>query len=844
MRRLTCRPLTRGVVLPKSRLTTVKTKIPILGALLALLVAAPVSPAGASGLTNYVNLFAGTRPGSGTFGGGHVFPGATVPFGMVQFSPDTSPEDGVGGYDYRDSHLKGFSLTHLSGAGCALYGDFPFLPTTEPIESSPAGSGPSLASQFQPSFSHAGESARPGYYSVQLNQPNGEEIDAELTATTRTGLGRFNFPSSLHSSILINAGGSAEADDLAGVQINSAGNEISGVASSGRFCDQRPRYKVYFAAVFNRPFNAYGTWQRSVLSPGSTAASDSQSPAVDPPTTAQAGAYATFDTTSNRTVLVRVGLSFVSAEDARANLAAEDPGLPFGTIAARAQRSWDAKLGEIRVSGGPANLLSTFYTALYHVFIAPRTFNDVNGEYPGMDGRIHNTHGHTQYADFSGWDIYRTEIQLLSMLEPERAKEMVDSLLVDARQSGCLPRWPYANGQSMTMVGDSADPIIASAAAFGASGFNSSDALAAMLKGATQPCHSSNGSYVERQGLSDYLALGYVPYDIDSHTSNSDSITGNPEALWGSASTTLEYTVDDFAIAQFAARVLHDRPVYREFMRRSATWRRLYDPATGLIEPRYASGAFPEPYDPSEGSGFVEGDAYQYTWMVPQDPAGLFHKMGGSAKAAERLDYFLRELNGTTQSEHALLGDEPTLQTPWLYDWAQRPFRTQETVRRALLSLYGTEPDGYPGNDDLGTMSAWYVFGALGLYPEVPGVGLLAIGSPLFSRASIAMPHHKLALITASAYEIRRPPQGKKHGKRPKPVKVALSPSSAPYIREAQLNGHADEQPWTTYCTLARGGRLSFQLGPRPNPGWGSTARDAPPSFNPQRRMPKNSCTP
>lgn len=827
-------------------MTIAKKKFSMLGAAAVLLLANLAPPAFASDLTSHVNLFAGTRPGLRTYGGGHNFPGATVPFGMVQFSPDTSPQDGAGGYDYRDDHLKGFSLTHLSGAGCPLYGDFPFLPTTEPIESSPVGTGSSLASQFQPEFSHAGESARPGYYSAHLKQPNGEEIDTELSATTRTGLGRFNFPSSPHSSILINAGGSGQPDDLAAVQINPAADEISGAASSGLFCGQRPRYKVYFAAVFSSPFQAYGTWQRNVLSPGSTAASDTQIPAADPVSTAQAGAYATFDTTSSHTVLARVGLSFVSAEDARANLQAEDPGLPFGTIATRAQRGWNAELGKIRVSGGPSNLLDTFYTALYHVFIAPRTFNDVNGEYPGMDGRIHNANGHTQYADFSGWDIYRTEIQLLSMLEPKRAGELVNSLLTDARQSGCLPRWPYANGQSMTMVGDPADPIIASAAAFGAGGFNNSGALEAMLKGATQPCHSPNGSYVERQGLSDYLALGYVPYDIDSHTSNSDSISGNPEAVWGSASTTLEYTVDDFAIAQFAARALHDRSVYGEFMHRSGTWRRLYDPATGLIEPRYASGAFPEPYDAAEGSGFVEGDAYQYTWMVPQDPAGLFRKMGGSAKAAARLDYFLRELNGTTQSEHALLGNEPTLQTPWLYDWARRPYRTQETVRRALLSLYSTEPDGYPGNDDLGTMSAWYVFGALGLYPEVPGVGVLAIGSPLFSRASIAMPDHKRALITASAYEVIRPkpPKSKKHKRRPKPIKVALSPSSVSYIREAQLNGRAYDQPWTTYCVLARGGHLSFQLGPRPNPGWGSAAREAPPSFDPRRRMPKNGCTP
>ncbi len=824
----------------------------MLGACLVLAFALAAPSAPAQGFSDFVNPLAGTEPGPGTFGGGHNFPGATVPFGMVQWSPDTVPanETGSGGYDYRNHHLKGFSLTHLSGAGCALYGDFPFLPTTEPLLGSPVATTSSkrstYAGQLQPGFSHRGERARPGFYSMRLNPSHGAAIDTELTTTTRTGLGRFDFPSNPHSSILINAGGSAQPDDFASVQINPEAQEIDGSASSGLFCGQRPRYKVYFAAVFSRPFGAYGTWEGSALSPGSTSASETQGPESDPTKSANAGAYATFDTSHSKVVLVRVGVSFVSVAGARENLAAEDPGLAFGTVATRAQHSWNAALGRIRVGGGPSGLLRTFYTALYHVFIAPRTFNDVNGNYPGMDGRIHNSDGHTQYADFSGWDIYRTEIQLLSMLEPKRADDMVRSLLIDADQSGCLPRWPYANGQSMTMVGDPSDPIIASAAAFGAGDFDSPGALAAMLKGANQPCQSANGSYVERQGQSFYQSLGYIPYDVDSHVSQADSITGSPEAVWGSAATSLEYTVDDFAIAQFAARVMHNPTVYSEFMARSGNWRNLYDPSTGLIEPRYANGQFPDPYNPAEGSGFVEGDAYQYTWMVPQDPVGLFDQMGGLAKASGRLQYFLRELNGSTHSEHALLGNEPTLQTPWMFDWARRPYLTQESVRRALISLYSTRPDGYPGNDDLGTMSAWYVFGALGLYPEVPGVGLLAVGSPLFARASIALANHKRALITASAHTYVRPKpkKGKKHRRPAKPRRVTISPSSAPYIDAVQFNGHGFGRPWTSYCALAKGGHLAFQLGTRPDRGWGSSAAAAPPSFGPNQKMPENTCTP
>jgi predicted alpha-1,2-mannosidase len=818
------------------------------GALLTLALAAPL--AGASGLASHVDPFAGTRPGPDTFGGGHTFPGASVPFGMVQWSPDTTPADeGAGGYDYRNDHIKGFSLTHLSGAGCPLYGDFPFLPTTEPLETSPVASGSKLYGNLQPGFSHANEKARPGYYSVVLHPEHGEPIRTELTATTRTGMARFTFPSASNSSVLINAGGSAEPDDQASVEVNPASDEISGSASSGFFCHQRPRYKVYFAAVFDRPFTAYGTWQGDTLSEGSSSASAREEPAEDPPSTAETGAYATFDTTSDHLVLVRVGLSFVSVAGARANLAAEDPTAGFGSIAAQAEESWNRALGKIRVAGGSAGDVNTFYTVLYHALLAPRTFSDANGQYIGMDGKVHTARGRVHYADFSGWDIYRTEIQLLSILDPARASDMISSLLADAVQSGCLPRWPFANGQSMEMIGDPADPIIASASAFGASRFNPNTALAAMIKGATQECHSPNGEYLERQGLRAYEELGYVPFDLDTNVRNANSLEGNPEAVWASAATSLEYNIDDFAIAQFAARALHDSSAYQGFMNRSATWRRLFNPSSGLIEPRYASGSFVPGYNDLEGGGFSEGNAFQYTWLVPQDPAGLFRMMGGRAKASARLRGFLTVLNaneGATHTEHALLGNEPTLQTPWLYDWAQRPYYTQEAVRRGL-ALYDTSPDGYPGNDDLGTLSAWYVFGALGLYPEVPGVGLLAIGSPLFGSASIAMPGHGRLRIETTAYTFkkRRPPKGRRgHRGRPKTVKVTLSPAAAPYIRSASLDGRPYGRPWTTFCALAKGGTLSFQLGPSPNRRWGTSTAARPPSFGPNRQMPKNACTP
>ncbi len=789
---------------------------------LALACALLAPAAGARDLSSHVALFAGTRPGPGTFGGGHNFPGATLPFGMVQLGPDTTPSaPHSGGYDHRDNHLSGFSLTHLSGAGCALYGDFPLLPTTEPLDSSPAAPGGGLDGRFQPGFSHTEEAGRPGFYGVRLNPARGADIDVALSATTRSGIARFRFPRNPHASVLIDAGGSAQPDDLAAVAVDPGRREISGTASSGHFCGQRPRYRVYFAAVFDRRFDSFGTWDGGSLERGGTAAEDTQAPAANPRTTAQAGAYATFDTRRSRTVVARVGVSFVSVEGARANLAAESAGAGFGTIAGRARQRWNRALGRIRVSGGPERRLDTFYTALYHALLAPRTFSDVGGAYAGMDGQIHHARGRVQYADFSGWDIYRSQVQLLALLVPRRASEMMSSLLADAEQSGCLPRWSYANGQSMTMVGDSADSILASAAAFGAGAFDHGAALEAMVRGATEPCRSANGEYLQRQGLEQYLALGYVPFDLDTNTRNANSIYGDPDAVWGSAATSLEYAVDDFAIAQLAGRSLRDSSTYRAFIRRSANWRRLYNPASGMAEPRFADGRFPTPYDNLGGGGFVEGNSAQYTWMVPQDPAGLIARMGGRRRAAARLDHFLRELNGGpggTHTDHALLGNEPTLHTPWLYDWMGQPHKTQAAVRRALLGLYDTAPDGYPGNDDLGTLSAWYVFGALGIYPEVPGVGVLALGSPLFQRAEIRLPHRRRALI--------------------------LGQGRGPYVQSLRLDGRSYAKPWTTYCALARGATLSFQLGSRPNRRWGSSPAAAPPSFGPGSPMPSSECAP
>jgi predicted alpha-1,2-mannosidase len=775
-------------------------------------------------LARYVNPFNGTDAGApdfGTGGGaGNTFPGAVSPFGMVQWSPDTHPSttNFAGGYSYEDSKLRGFSLTHLSGAGCAVFQDLPFLPTTEPVTEPPGVPRSSdVNSRYVPRFTHAGERAEPGYYRVRLDPGKPEAIDSELTATTRTGFGRFTYPPTKTASMIVNAGGSAMANGDARFEVDPRRREVSGWVESGRFCYQRNSYRVHFAARFTRPFAAHGTWKDDQLSAGSTESSDhsdapnNYKPAPggpkslpgNPSSTAQAGAYVTFDTRRQRRVEVRVGVSFTSVENARRNVGAETSQRTFSPVRAAVRAAWNRALGRARVDGGTVGDRRTYYTALYHSLLHPNVFSDAGGQYMGMDGRVHRARGFVKYANFSGWDVYRSQLPLLAMLFPTRTSAIVRSLLADGQESGWLPKWSVANGQTNVMVGDSAAPTIAGAHALGVRGFDAKAALTALVKGATETGKSSNAGYVQREGLTEYKLLGYVPYER-----NGDVIahTFAPEVVWGSASTSLEYVVADFAIAQLAAARCA-RPTYAEFMRRSGNWRKLLNPDSGYVEPRTASGLFPPGHSPTSEDGFVEGNGAQYTWFVPHDPAGLFAALGGRDAARRRLDHFFAKLNAGPAAPHAFLGNEPTLGTPWLYAWLGRPWRTQEIVRRALLTLYSAAPKGMPGNDDLGEMSSWYVLGALGLYPALPGTDVLVLGSPLFPSASVRLVGGTLAISAPGTTRSR------------------------PYVRGLRLNGRAHGNPWLRFGQIARGARLNFDLHSKPSSGWGSRTADAPPSF-------------
>lgn len=793
---------------------------PAFGLLLVLATAAPAAAAPGA----HVNPFTGTAARTADFGtgggAGNTFPGASAPFGMLQWSPDTLPGrvNTPGGYTWDDRTIRGFSLTHLSGAGCAVFQDVPILPTTEPIAVSPSVAGTwDVAPRYLASFSHDDEAAEPGWYRVRLEPGTARATLVELAARTRSGVGRFTFPATTTASLLFNAGGSAMANGDVALAIDPARREVSGRVAAGQFCYHRNRYVLYFVARFERPFAAFGTWGEQTLAPGSTAVARQvaepfhlrpQSGFPEFPHTsngAQAGAWVTFDATQDPQVRVRVAVSWVSVDGARRNLDAESPDFDVDAARADTRAAWDALLARVEVAGTPADT-RTFYTMLYHALLAPNVFSDVDGAYAGMDGAVHTTGGWTKYANVSGWDVYRTQLPLLAMLDPERTSHIVRSLLADAAESGWLPRWPVANGQTNVMVGDPASIMIASAHAFGARDFDAGAALAAMVKGATQTGRSPNADYVERGGLADYLRLGWVPHDgTEASSGVSTTIFGAPEAVWGSAATTLEWAAADFAIARFAAAT-GDAATARTMLRRSGAWRRLLDRRTGYLTPRYASGAFPTAFDPLALEGFVEGNAAQYRWLVPFDASGLMRALGGRRTATRLLDAHLVRLNEGPASPYAFLGNEPSLGTPWLYPWLGRPWRTQDVVRQALRELYDASPSGFPGNDDLGAMSAWFVLGALGLHPAIPGDDVLVLGSPLFPSARVRLARGDLVVDAPGA-------------------------PAAPYVQSVLLNGRPHPRAWLRFSDVACGARLAFTLGTGANRDFGARRRDAPPSY-------------
>ena len=720
---------------------------------------------------DHVDTLIGTGTGGETVGEINNFPGASVPFGMVQYSPDTFGN--YAGYNYDNPRSTGFSMTHAS-VGCAAFGDISMLPTTTPIGSQPWKAWERIAHDDT-------ERGVPGYYTVRFP---GTGVTAELTATTRTGVGRFRYPRNGRAAVFhVRSGASLAGNSRAAIQIREDNTTITGWATSGGFCSKTNTYTVYFAMKFSQPFTSYGSWDGYSVYPGARSAASPYS-----------GGYVAFPAGS--VLEVRTAISYVGVDGALANLAAEG-GKGFDDVRAAAVSEWNATLSCIAVAGRNVGHLDTFYTSLYRTLLNPNTFNDADGRYIGFDGFIHTVpRGRTQYTNFSDWDTYRGLAALQGLLFPARASDMAQSLVNDAEQSGSFPRWALANSATGEMTGDSVVPLIADLYAFGGKDFDVKTALRYMVNAATTGGVGLNG-YVERPGIAAYLELGYAP-----------------ETFGASASITLEWSVDDFAIARFAES-LGDAATAAEFQNRAQYWQNLFNPTTRYISPRDAMGFFqPGPgfVDSPLGfgqEGFDEGNAEQYVWWVPHNVAGLVTALGGRTAVGDRLDRFTKELNAGPKEPYLWAGNEPGFGVPWLYNYIGQPWKTQHTVDR-VRGLFGPTPDGEPGNDDLGALSSWYVWAALGLYPSTPGTPILTVAAPLFDRVVIALPGGKFIRMSAPG---------------------ASGPHHPRYISGLSIDDQATDHTWIPESIIRSGGELKFSLAAYPNKVWGTAESSAPPSF-------------
>ncbi len=765
---------------------------------------------------------AAVNPLIGSANGGNTFPGATLPFGMLQWSPENTRGQhnhvaAPGGYQYDATRIRGFSLTHLSGTGCrGASGDVPFMPVTVPIARSPATD--STDQYYASDFKHADEHAAPGDYRVRL--ANG--VTVELSAARHSGMARFTFPAGKPANLLIRVSDSEVGSSAADVYIDQRTRTVTGSVTSGNFCgylskvDQRSYYTLYFVAEFDQPFITTGTWQdASVRSGGASAHGGTTFGAKGfPPLDKGSGAWVGFAGNGTRAVNVRVGISYVSLANARANLKAE---IPIGTTLAQVRQSafdtWNRALDQISVDGDRPDQRQVFYTALYHVLLQPTTFSDINGEYRGFDQKIHriDAHQHVQYANFSGWDVYRSQFQLLTWLLPRVGSDIAQSLYNQARQNhGEWDRWTHTAGGTHVMSGDPSVPALADIAAFGGDDFDLRGAYASLKRAASMPTEhdlSDAGCNVEcvgeRPSLDQWLKLHYIATQSNA---------------WGGAAETLEDVTDDFALAQLAER-LGQGGDYRYFLTRAGYWRNLFNPkatpADGYIQNRNADGSWPL-FKPETNDGFVEASASVYLWMVPFDVQGLFDLLGGHERAVARLDAFFHQADGSWALTnagplHAELNNEPSVETPWLYDYAGQPWKTQQSVRVVVETLWKNTPGGIPGNDDLGEMSSWYVWAALGLYPEIPGRAELLLGSPLFPHLVVHRSEGDVVIDAPGAS------------------------ADTPYVQALRVDGKNYDRPWLTPDFTAHGGHLQFTLGTKPDTQWGANPSEAPPSFPPPR---------
>ena len=704
--------------------------------------------------TKYVNPFIGTG------GHGHTYPGATVPHGMVQLSPDTRMEgwDGCGGYHYSDSFIYGFSHTHLSGTGVSDYGDILLMPMN---------GKPSFDNKIYGSlFSHANEKASPGYYSVKLDDDN---IETEFTASERVGFHHYKFSSPTGNNIILDL---KHRDEVISSSIKIEDSvTVSGLRRSRAWADNQ---YVFFVIKFSKPIKNFGLWNNeNLLSADTVEIRDSKN----------IKAFFQFDLSTSKDVYVKVAISPVSVDGAKKNVEVEIPGWDYDLIKKQSEEKWNTELSKIEVTGSDENKLKIFYTALYHTAIVPNINMDVDAQYRGRDNNIHTAEGFTYYSVFSLWDTYRAAHPLYTIIDRARTADYIKTFLAQYKQGGRLPVWELASCETDCMIGYHSIPVIVDAFEKGINDFDTTLALEAMMAGANR----------DLPGLSAYRNKGLIEADDEAE----------------SVSKTLEYSYDDWCIALFAKRMGNSKD-YMQFIKRSQYFKNVLDVHTGFMRPR-KNGDWLKPFDPREvNNNFTEANSWQYSFYFPQDIMGYLKMTGGEKKLEQKLDSLFSTTSITTGRDQSDItgligqyahGNEPSHHIIYLYNYAGKAYKTQQLVHKVMTEMYHNSPDGLIGNEDCGQMSAWYVLSALGFYPVTPASNQYIIGSPLFNLAEIHLENGKSFIINSPG----------------------VSDTNF-YIQNAILSTTASLKPKTwdslylRHNDIAGGGLVTFMMGSKSSP--------------------------
>ena len=751
------------------------------------------------------NLSKHVNPFLGTDFFGHTFPGASLPNALVHLSPDIHTDGWTyaAGYIYQESSIMGFSHTHWSGVGMVNGGEILLMPTLDTKLQIVPGSLENPDNGYRSRFDHANESASPGYYTVLLKDYN---INVELTSTKRAGFHRYTFPKTKDARIILDVGhqiGDMTKGELSSLKIID-NNRIEGTKGAGLG-------KVYFVAEFSKPFLYYGTFDASYKTPESDG---SVFPYKDEEVGNKIGAFVQYHTDKNEQILVKVGVSYTSVEGARKNLHTEISDWDFDKVKNNAKTIWNKELAKIKIKSNDANQKEIFYSALYHSLLSQYISQDVDGKYYGSDGKVHVAKDYDFYGSFSCWDTYRTQHPLMTLISPEHVNSYVKSIQAKTENYGWLPAQHFLNMYGEAMVGDHLIPIIVDAYFKGYRDYDIEFLYAAMRQKALENPTAPIPHYAGRSGLDFYKEVGYAPID---------KVT---EAV----PNTLELAYDDWCIAQLA-KELGKESDYALFMKRADNYKNVWDPETQFMRPKKYNGSFLEELKDNKQKIVTEGDhsyykyfdpllvgrrpnrhytesnAWQYVWSVQHDPQGLINLFGTKEKFINKLDMFFEMSSVISQPKYVgvvgtigqyVQGNQPSHHVAYLYNYAGQPWKTQQRARQVTEEMYRVGPGGISGNDDMGSLSSWYILSAMGIYPVTPGDGIYAIGSPIMDEITIQLEATNNFTIKAN--------NNSKENK---------------YIQSATLNGNEFNQTWITHTEIMKGGILEFEMGAEPNKKWG-----------------------